>query len=695
MVESVIKSAIEVVTSSDPSNRFSIASSRFVVKEEVKQAILAGQPVVALESTIITHGMDYPMNRDTALAVEQIVRDNGAIPATIAIVKGVVKIGLEKDDIELLSSEGRLSSRKCSRRDLAYVLAKNGNGSTTVAATMYLASLAGIKIFVTGGIGGVHRGAESTFDISADLTELARTPVAVICAGVKSILDIPKTLEFLETMGVPVVSYGTDWFPDFFTSNSGIKTVFRADSADECASIIQGNDILKLKNGIIFAVPVPADKEANQDNIQKAIASALAEADQGGIKGAEITPFLLKRVNQLTGGESAASNVELIKNNAKLGSQIAVALSSIPDISKTLKYEKLYSKPTPITIIGGAALDILSMSHSLHIDSGSSHIGKITIQEGGSARNVAECVARLLGNQNVQENLKFITAVGDDEKAEILVKGLSKLGLDTDSIQVKKGERTACFNGIINGQGDFLAGIADMDILSEISKEHLNMQQFSKSSILLLDSNIAKETLSYILDNAIDISQIIYEPISCEKSSRILHENLLSKITMLKPNLIQLNDIYSVICKNQAQNQTEVYQPININRYSKILDKDSRLNEISKDVVQMSSAIFDFAIKNSQSNSSRLQRIITTLGSEGVMIVNQDLSHKYYSPLDLDTKLIKSAVGSGDSFMGGFIYGLYKGQDIDQCVEWGQKCAVLSLQSQTNVSDKIRKEILQ
>jgi pseudouridine-5'-phosphate glycosidase len=174
---------------------------------------------------------------------------------------------------------------------------------------MYLANLAGIKIFVTGGIGGVHRGAETTFDISADLTELSRTPVSVICAGVKSILDIPKTLEFLETMGVPVVSYRTEWFPDFFTSNSGIKSVFRADTPEECAGIIQGNDLLKLRNGIIFAVPVPSDKEANQDNIQEAITKALQEADSKGIKGAEITPFLLKRVNELTGGESSASSM--------------------------------------------------------------------------------------------------------------------------------------------------------------------------------------------------------------------------------------------------------------------------------------------------------------------------------------------------------------------------------------------------
>jgi len=205
----------------------------------VLNALNSNKPVVALESTIITHGMEYPTNRDTAVAVEQIVRDNGAIPATIAIINGMIKIGLTAEEIEWLSTEGKKNSRKCSRRDLAFVLAKKMNGSTTVAGTMYLANMAGIKVFVTGGIGGVHRGAENTFDISADLTELAKTPVNVVSAGVKSILDIAKTLEYLETMGVPIITYGSDDFPDFFTRESGFKTVFRCDTPDECAAMIQ------------------------------------------------------------------------------------------------------------------------------------------------------------------------------------------------------------------------------------------------------------------------------------------------------------------------------------------------------------------------------------------------------------------------------------------------------------------------
>lgn len=285
-----------------------IPTHLFHVKPEVRQALAENRPVVALESTIITHGMEYPTNRDTALAVEQIVRDAGAIPATIAIIEGVIRVGLTLAEIEMLSTEGKKNARKCSRRDLAYVMARKMNGSTTVAGTMFLANLAGIKVFVTGGIGGVHRGAEQTFDISADLTELAKTPVSVVSAGVKSILDIAKTLEYLETMGVPIITYQSDDFPDFFTRSSGFKTVFRCDTPDECAAMIKSQEALRLQTGLLFTVPIPADKAADSETMKKGIAQALQEADEQNISGALITPFLLKRVNELTGGESSASS---------------------------------------------------------------------------------------------------------------------------------------------------------------------------------------------------------------------------------------------------------------------------------------------------------------------------------------------------------------------------------------------------
>eukprot|EP01016_Furgasonia_blochmanni_P043046 TRINITY_DN5792_c0_g2_i2.p1 TRINITY_DN5792_c0_g2~~TRINITY_DN5792_c0_g2_i2.p1 ORF type:complete len:408 (-),score=72.63 TRINITY_DN5792_c0_g2_i2:805-2004(-) len=296
---------------------------------EVRKALDEGRAVVALESTIITHGMEYPTNRDTALGVEKIIRDNGAVPATIAIIEGRIKIGLTEEQIEFLSKNKHLS-HKCSVRDLAAIIAKKGYGSTTVAATMYGAWLAGIPVFVTGGIGGVHRGAESTFDISADLTELGRTPVAVVSAGAKSILDIPKTLEYLETQGVPVVGYKTDDFPMFFISKSGCKVSARVDSDEECARLVKANFYdLQLRNGILISVPVPAEEEADGEKINKAIEVAINEANEKKIDGAAITPYLLKRINEITGGESSKSNVALIKNNAGVGARVAVKLAEL------------------------------------------------------------------------------------------------------------------------------------------------------------------------------------------------------------------------------------------------------------------------------------------------------------------------------------------------------------------------------
>ena len=250
---------------------------KLIIKEEVIKGMEEGRGIVALESTIISHGMEYPVNRETALAVESAVREEGAIPATIAIIAGVIKIGLSTEEIELLAKMGR-EVRKCSRRDLGIVIGKKGYGATTVAATMYLASLVGIKVFVTGGIGGVHRGVGATLDISADLPELAQTPLLVVSAGIKSILDIPKTLELLETLGVPVVTYAHDNFPDFFTPNSGLKTPFRLDTPTQIAEVLNANRELGLNIGMLLAVPIPEDKAARSEIVKSAIEEALKES---------------------------------------------------------------------------------------------------------------------------------------------------------------------------------------------------------------------------------------------------------------------------------------------------------------------------------------------------------------------------------------------------------------------------------
>ena len=295
---------------------------------EVANARAAGKPVVALESTIISHGMPYPQNVQTAREVEQIIRDAGAVPATIAVIGGKICIGLSPEQLELLGNSP--DAMKVSRRDLPYVLSQGKLGATTVAATMICAELAGIHVFVTGGIGGVHRGAETSFDISADLQELAHTSVAVVCAGVKSILDIGLTLEYLETHGVPVVSVGQAGFPAFFTRESGFNADFQLDTPAEQAAFINTKWKLGLKGGVVVSAPVPQADAMPKAEIDAITAQALGEAAAGGVAGKKVTPFLLARIKQLTEGRSLATNIALVKNNARVGAELARALLEHP-----------------------------------------------------------------------------------------------------------------------------------------------------------------------------------------------------------------------------------------------------------------------------------------------------------------------------------------------------------------------------
>lgn len=289
---------------------------------EVKEALETGKPVVALESTIISHGMPYPNNVQTAMAVENVIRENGAVPATIAIIKGRLKVGLTPEELEYFGKKG-MAINKTSRRDIPMIVAKGEDGATTVAATMIIASMAGIQIFATGGIGGVHRGAETTMDISADLDEFVKTPVMVICAGAKAILDLNLTMEYLETKGIPVYCYQTDELPAFYTRHSGIKAPFRADSPEELASIWNTKRELGIEGGFIVANPIPEQYSMDPVRINSAIDEAIAEMNKLGIHGKETTPYLLDKVQKLTGGDSLESNIKLVLNNAALAAKIA------------------------------------------------------------------------------------------------------------------------------------------------------------------------------------------------------------------------------------------------------------------------------------------------------------------------------------------------------------------------------------
>ena len=303
------------------------------VSKEVKDALACNKPVVALESTIISHGMPYPKNVETALSVEDIVRENSAIPATIAIIGGKLTVGCSKEEIERLGKCG-LNVPKVSRRDIPFVVAKGQDGATTVAATMYIAHLAGVDVFATGGIGGVHRNAETTMDISADLDELQQTSVMVVCAGAKSILDIGLTLECLETRGVPVVGYKTEDMPAFYTQKSGFKVDYRIDTPQEIAAAYFAKNQIGLQGGMLVTNPIPDEYAMDADYINKNIQEALKECEKLGIHGKQTTPYLLDKIQKLTKGQSLEANIQLVYNNARLASKIATSLAELKEKNK-------------------------------------------------------------------------------------------------------------------------------------------------------------------------------------------------------------------------------------------------------------------------------------------------------------------------------------------------------------------------
>lgn len=306
--------------------------STLVLSPEVQAAISENRPVVALESTIIAHGMPYPQNIETALRVEQAVRAAGAIPATCAVLHGKMVAGLSTDDLAWFGKNGP-NIPKASRRDMAFLISQGKSGATTVAATMMIAHQAGIPIFATGGIGGVHRGATETLDISADLQELAHTPVAVVCAGVKSILDIGLTLEYLETMGVPVIGYQTDDFPAFYTQKSGLPVDFNLKTPESIAKMLRTHLDMQLRGGLLIAQPVPAAHQMDALIMEKTIAEALIEAEAANIRGKAITPFLLAKISEITQGNSLQTNIALVLNNARLAAEVAVCLAHLPKIN--------------------------------------------------------------------------------------------------------------------------------------------------------------------------------------------------------------------------------------------------------------------------------------------------------------------------------------------------------------------------
>ncbi|KAG0038209.1 hypothetical protein BGZ82_000780 [Podila clonocystis] len=561
--------------------------------DEVKDALKNNKPIVALESTIISHGMPYPQNYETAIQVENVVRENGATPATIAILDGQIQIGLTNSQIQSLAELGR-ESVKASRRDLAVVMSKKQTGATTVSATMLLAHRAGISVFATGGIGGVHRGYEETLDASADLTELGRTPVAVVCAGVKSILDIGRTLEFLETEGVTVATYGqTTDFPAFFTRKSGFQSLLNVETPLEAAKLIAANHAIDLQSGMVFAVPIAKEHAMDEKLVGDAINTAIRESVENNILGKESTPFLLKRVNELTGGNSLKSNIALVKQNAAVAAKIAKDLSKLNSGFQARTYStsaRVFNHHTslpahgPIMVIGGTVVDITSTADPARLASGqeqevmlksmihSSHPGATRISLGGVGRNVAEVISRL-----DSQNCVFVSAVGgqhaagkgssvtDDLFGPWLVSEVAHRGMDNHEIHPIRGARTATYTAIHDSTGNLLSAVADMGVFELLPPNKIREAIAKhKPRTICFDANISVECMRATLEacRGQDI-HTFFEPTSVAKCGRVLDSAMATTLTdgllrFATPNEYELQEMATHARKLMSNNPDDV-----------------------------------------------------------------------------------------------------------------------------------------
>ncbi|WWC68845.1 uncharacterized protein I206_102781 [Kwoniella pini CBS 10737] len=575
--------------------------NRLILSEEVQHALETLKPIVALESAIITHGMPYPANLSTATSLESIIRSKGAIPATVALINGKIHVGLtESELLQLSDTDSKISKSavKVSKRDLGPAISLKRSGGTTVAGTMYIAESLGIKVFVTGGIGGVHRGAENSMDISADLLELGRTPMAVFCAGAKSILDIPRTLEVLETQGVCVASYGEQQdFPAFYTPSSGCQSPWRVGDADAAARLIYTQLTLPTKLATLIGVPIPSEHAQSGAEVQKSVEQAVRESVQQGIdkRGKEVTPWLLKRVGELTGGKALGLNVNLIENNARIGAEVAVKLSELYRLEgesgekgNALNY--LYSPPTShiarectkdslpiasiptrsnltptksnillppeVLVFGSAAIDLTSTS-PLPLVPRTTTPGTVFVSPGGVGRNIAEAAQNLLPPFSVQLVSSFginstsnpnyhssqkgkllpseVQGGGEEPDAfgKLLMLELAAAGLRTDGLIGKDGRSTAVCSLTLEENGDLVAGVADMGIVETIKSSKVEeIIQSRLPRLVVLDCNITEEVIRTILT----VCQALNIPTMCDPTSLPKVPRLSSTLKSLLPS---------------------------------------------------------------------------------------------------------------------------------------------------------------
>ncbi|VDN99542.1 unnamed protein product [Rodentolepis nana] len=655
----------------------STAASEFMcVSEEVREAVSSGRAVVALESTILTHGLPPERALKLAADAEATLRSNGAIPATIAIMDSRIRVGLSSVDIErLIDASVKGNAKKVAIRDLPFALNCKDSGrvfGTTVSATSFAANLSGVRVFATGGTGGVHRGAEISMDVSSDLLALQSLPVAVVSAGVKSILDIPKTLEVLEAKGVTIASVGTDIFPAFFTRNSGCKSPGRVDTPEEAAKLFATSLAIRPTSGMLLAVPIPENMQAVGEAIAQAIEQAHIESIQANISGADVTPFMLERVRQLTGDASLEANVHLVLNNAKFAAQTAVRLAGILNDPSGNRNRTSKKHSPQIIIVGGSNVDMAmklkpeKLKTTKDIYPPASYPGTLeTLGGGGVGRNVAEAVGRLSPSH------LFLTAVSNDFDGKNLFEQHPFISWKTAPAPLSSS-RTAKYIGVLNPTGELLFGVADMDIHKQVTADFVESElqniEPPNLKVIFSDGNVNVETLEKLVSLAQSHKvPFWYEPTDLHKCTKIIdaikHD---CTIDAISPNLTELKAIFErVVGKKIEVDPTSTSSLTNC------------VGEMKKNLLSLAT------------------NWIVKMGRHGVIFVNQDMSYHFTSPV-VDQASIASVSGAGDTSVGVMIYLHYmKNWPWKKTLIGGMRAAELSLGCKNPVPDTLSVSIFE
>ncbi|GFN86597.1 pseudouridine-5'-phosphate glycosidase [Plakobranchus ocellatus] len=717
-------------------SRTQFASDYLCISEEVKDALMSRKAIVALESTIITHGMPYPHNFSTALCVERKVRENGAIPATVAAINGKICVGMNDTDIIWLAEKNNKLA-KISRRDLASVLGQGGSGGMTVSATMIAARMAGIPIFATGGIGGVHRGAESSFDVSADLTELGRTPVAVVSSGVKSILDIPKTLEYLETQGVFVASFSdSKEFPAFFTQSSGCEAPYNVTRYAEAAKIIDTQLNLGLESGMLFAVPIPKELSLAGETIEAAIKDALSLARKKNITGKEITPFVLSTVNEITGGESLVANIALVENNASVASGIANCLAQLrngvlmedveppmhsssfsvlqpapsPALASAIssatgssasqpplasmssvygsksnedndrqsftEVKKLHGRPV---VIGATVVDLTVRVNDPNFKmNGATYSGKVTQSMGGVGRNLADCLSRLGCNP------VFVSAVGKNFRPD----GCSHMDL---GLVQHLDHSSATYCPVLRQDGHLLFGVGDMDINSafDVDKVPDVDEAIQSAPVVMIDGNFSENVIHSVVKKCATYSTPVwFEPTDLRKCQKPFLTDAWRGLTVVSPNTNELLSMHECIMKSLGRSENKNLAIDELDNFQDLLSKCVRM---CRDLVPHIPVVLVtlgchglLVCHNQGPNLSNLLPSSTTLPIQRV----PQFQAVYYPTLG-DNNDIKSVSGAGDCLAATLVAATLAGHSLDQSIKLALLAANLSLASTDAVPESV------